>query len=308
MSTYDKIKTEIRILDYAKEIGLHPKMIGSKYYTLIEHDSVRIDSIKNIFYQNSTGARGSVIDFALTFTSLSIQEVLSDFEKRVYNGNTKNYDKSKFNADNVCESTSIKKHLVLPRKDVNMKNVFAYLMQQRMIDKDIISEMVHRKMLYQDQRKNCVFVSYKNKEAVFATIRGTNTYKRYVGDAKGCDYSHSFFINNNADKLLITESVIDAMSKMELFKMAGVDYHLYNYLVLSGTGKFESALKYHINTKKYDEIRICTDNDSAGLLCAINIDKFLYNNNFQGKIIKDLPRYKDINDDLKKIKGESKGE
>ena len=32
--------------------------------------------------------------------------------------------------------------------------------------------------------------------------------------------------------------------------MAGVDYHLYNYLVLSGTGKFESALKYHINTKK----------------------------------------------------------
>ena len=36
-----------------------------------------------------------------------------------------------------------------------------------------------------------------------------------------------------------------------------------------------------------------------GFFCAINIDKFLYNNNFQGKIIKDLPRYKDINDDLK---------
>ena len=33
-----------------------------------------------------------------------------------------------------------------------------------MIDKDIISEMVHRKMLYQDQRKNCVFVSYKIKK------------------------------------------------------------------------------------------------------------------------------------------------
>ena len=303
MSTYDKIKTEIRILDYAAEIGLHPKMIGTKYYTLKEHDSVRIDPIKNIFFQNSTGARGSIIDFALTFTSLPLGEILADFEKRVYSGN--NVKKEIIDKKFVKDESQMpaEKLLVLPRKDVNMKNVFAYLIKQRMIDKDIVGEMVHRKMLYQDQRKNCVFVSYKNKEAVFATIRGTNTYKKYVGDAKGCDYSHSFFIDNRADKLLITESVIDAMSKMELFKMASVDYHLYNYLVIAGTGKFEAALKYHINKRNYEEIRICTDNDSAGLLCAINIDKFLYNNKFKGKIIKDLPRYKDVNDDLKNIKG-----
>lgn len=307
MSTYDKIKTEIRIIDYAAEIGLHPKMIGTKYYTLTEHDSVRIDPVKNIFFQNSTGARGSIIDFALTFTSLTLSDILSDFEKRVYNSNNVTSD---FEDNKVLKyefQMPLKKHLVLPRKDVNMKNVFAYLIKQRLIDKDIVSEMVNRKMLYQDQRKNCVFVSYENKKAVFATIRGTNTYKKYVGDAKGCDYSHSFFIDNRADKLLITESVIDAMSKMELFKMGGVDYHLYNYLVLAGTGKFEAALKYHTQKRQYEEIRICTDNDSAGLLCAINIDKYLFDNNFNGTIIKDLPKYKDVNDDLKNIKGEREG-
>lgn len=51
---------------------------------------------------------------------------------------------------------------------------------------------------------------------------GTNTYKRFVADVKGSDYSKGFYVDNQADKLFVGESVIDIMSKMTLLKKDGV--------------------------------------------------------------------------------------
>ena len=48
----NRIKEDISITDYAVRLGFTLKKVGS-YYTLKEHDSVRIDPVKNKFYRNS---------------------------------------------------------------------------------------------------------------------------------------------------------------------------------------------------------------------------------------------------------------
>lgn len=40
----------------------------------------------------------------------------------------------------------------------------------------------------------------------------------FVADVKGSDYSKGFYVDNQADKLFVGESVIDIMSKMTLLK------------------------------------------------------------------------------------------
>ena len=284
----EAIKENIKIVDYARKIGFTPKKVG-RYYTLKEHDSVRIDPVKNIFWQNSTGKSGSVIDFSIAFEGKTLAEALRDFEKDI-----KGYSV-------VLKKPETEIILCLPQRDSTMKNVIAYLTKTRMIDKKIVEELISRKMLYQDIRKNCVFVSYKDGKAVFATLRGTNTYKKFVGDCGGCDYSYGFFIDNNAKILIITESVIDAMSKMDQLAASGNNFHDYNFLSLSGTAKFEPLLDFHMANSNYEKVIIATDNDTAGL-CAINIDKYLYTNEYDGKITKEIPIGKDINEDLIKMK------
>ena len=78
---FDWIKENISIVDYASSIGFTPVRKG-KYYSLKEHDSIIIDTHKNVYWQNSIsgygkciGEMGSIIDFAMKFCNMSFYEV-----------------------------------------------------------------------------------------------------------------------------------------------------------------------------------------------------------------------------------------
>ena len=257
MADLEKLK-DISIVDYAERIGLTPIRVGS-YYSLKEHDSVRINPHRNVFFRNSTGEKGSIIDFVMAMRGVSLGAAIKEL-----NGNFDSLElteKREINYTDKDKPTSLQ----LPKKAAHMKNVFAYLTKTRCISQKLVQELVDRDMLYQDDINNCVFVS-RNEEniAVFATVRGTNTYKRWVGDVSGCDYSHSFFIDNGADKLVVAESVIDALSFMDVMNQRGNNHLNYNYLALSGTGKAKEAIEYHLEKGKYGEVLLALDGDNAG--------------------------------------------
>lgn len=290
----EKIK-KISITEYARQMGFTPVKIGS-YYTLKEHDSVRIDPRKNIFFRNSTGDRGTVIDFVMAFKGVSCGEAIKllcdEIElPKVYK-----------------EQNSVpqkKKELILPAKARNMKNVFAYLVKTRCINQKIVQEMVDRDMLYQDERNNCVFVSRnENGKSVFATVRGTNTDKKWVGDVSGCDYSHSFFIDNCSRNLIVTESVIDAMSMMDIKEQKGENHQEYNYLSVSGLGKSREALGYHLGKTLYDIVFLAFDNDDKGREIAKEMKKHIESINQDISVSMLIPEAaKDWNEELQKEKG-----
>jgi len=291
----DQIK-RISIVDYAEEIGFHPYKIGH-YYSLKEHDSVRIDPDKNIFVQNSTGAGGSVIDFAMTFQGMDLKRAIRTLGGKTATGSVQ----ERKDPDPETRKEKIG-DLKLPEKDSNMKNIFAYLIKTRGINQTIVQEMVQRKALYQDIHKNCVFVSRDDSgKPVFASVRGTNTYKKFVADAFGCDYSYGLFLPNGGDRLIVTESAIDAMSVMNLLEIGGTDHKAYDYLALSGCGKTE-VIETHLHNHDYRIVDLCLDNDEAGRRAAKALSVRIKEIS-KAAVYTELPgNEKDYNDVLKQVK------
>lgn len=286
---------KISITEYARQMGFTPVKIGS-YYTLKEHDSVRIDPRKNIFFRNSTGDRGTVIDFVMAFKDVSFGEAIKLLWDEI------ELPKVYKEQNSVPQK---KKELILPAKARNMKNVFAYLVKTRCINQKIVQEMVDRDMLYQDKRNNCVFVSRnENGKSVFASVRGTNTDNKWVGDVSGCDYSHSFFIDNCSRNLMVTESVIDAMSLMDIKEQKGENHQEYNYLSVSGLGKSREALGYHLGKNVYDIVFLAFDNDDKGREIAKEMKKHIESINQDISVSMLIPEAaKDWNEELQKEKG-----
>lgn len=211
----ERIKNEVSILDYVPLAGFTLKKIGNHgLYTTVEHDSLIIDPYKNCYWFNSRGDADSVIGFVT---------------KYIYNGDAKMAIKElseKLNNSDFSSNIAITpeasvekpKELILPPKNSDMRKVFAYLTKSRFINQEIVQDFVTQHMLYQDLKGNCVFVSYDNDIPVFGCLRGTNTYKRFLGDLPGCNYQKGFFINGKSSELIVTESVIDAMSIMSILK------------------------------------------------------------------------------------------
>ncbi|MFR8072297.1 MAG: toprim domain-containing protein [Anaerovoracaceae bacterium] len=307
MRDLDDLKREVSIVDYAVRIGFTPRRIG-RYFTLKEHDSVRIDPVRNIFIQNSTGRGGSIIDFIMCFEAKTQGQAIHKLQKISDQGLQRSFAAEAVNLSKPPVAKDCK--LILPKTDSNMRNIFAYLIKQRHIASVVVEEMVKMGRLYQDVRKNCVFVSPDKKHPLFACMRGTNTYKRFLGDVEGSDYTHLFYIDYGKKSLLITESVIDTMSIMTLMLRAGKDFRKQDYLSLCGCQKYEAAIKKRFNCKQYEQTIICLDGDGAGRKAAKEIGFFLRCLGFKGKIIDLFPKEgKDFNEFLtiKERKNESDG-
>ena len=161
------------------------------------------------------------------------------------------------------------KELELPERADNMRKVFAYLCQTRGIDSNIVSELAHEGLLYQDKRGNAVFLHIdENGEIVGAEIQGTNTYKRYKGVATGTSDSLFSVKIGTPTRAYVFESAIDLLSFRQLAK----EHKLQNSVLVSMAGLKAATLKKLLNSGM--EIYACVDNDEAGR-------KFITSNNLK---------------------------
>lgn len=298
----DQIVNGIRITDYAAYLGYQLVRKG-RYYSLKEHDSVMIDPDKNCYWRNSVrgsgksvGDGGTVIDFSMAFQNLDFKGAVKQLAEYA---NIRNIDMVSMPEQKGVETKKEQppERIILPEHGENMHRVFAYLTKSRYIEPEIVQDFVRNEWLYQDQRGNCVFVSSENSTPVFACIRGTNTYKRFMGDVRGCDYGKGFFIDHNSKRVVISESVIDAMSVMSAMKQNGIDYRNYDYLPLAGATKHD-AVRYQIRQHDVKQIYLALDNDPAGLE-NIRLIRDMVSEEFPDvEILECVPDSKDWNQDL----------
>lgn len=263
MSFLDSIKA-IPITDLAEKMGFRIVKRG-RYYSLSEHDSVMIDTDKNCFWRNSRfskgfkGGAGSSIDFYMEFTGeTDCKETMKQLAAMYGIG-----------SENPVPMTRQKKTpevrkkvmtLEMPPKDKDNNEVLKYLVG-RGISETVIRYFIDLNMLYQDKRKNCVFVSSLND---FACIRSTGQ-KKFLTDCPGCNYEHGFFkAADGATHMIVAESVIDIMSIMSMFEMEGKDFKKYAYLATSGTNKIQSLFNHLKEQKQIKNVWLCNDRDEAG--------------------------------------------
>lgn len=265
----EKIKQLIKIVDYAQYIGFHPKRIG-RFYTLAEHDSVRIDPESNRFFRNSSNdkhARGDIIDFVQCFEKVEYGEALRRLE--AFAGKEWLAD-AKLICPPMRTRKKEKKMLLLPEHGGSRRHAYAYLSQQRCIDSFIIDYFFASNHLYEDAYKNCVFVSYDEKRNVpdFACRRGTNSYIPFKGDITGSDYTYCFRLPAvGGRKLYVSESVIDTASIMTYLLWNGMtksELASCHFQGLAGVQKWRAIFNYLILHPEIEEVYVGTDNDTAG--------------------------------------------
>ena len=151
--------------------------------------------------------------------------------------------------------------------------VFAFLIQTRKIDKDLISEMFSSRLLYQDKNGNAVFPHYDaDGKMVGAELQGTYTKnksetganERFQGVATGTrDTVFRLDVGapekaEAASKIYVFESAIDLLS----FYQMAVQNKLQNCALVSMGGLKKGALKQFQD--KGLRIISCVDNDDKG--------------------------------------------
>lgn len=152
-----------------------------------------------------------------------------------------------------------KKIFMLPERADNMRRVFAYLCQTRKISTEIVSQLAHLRLLYQDVRGNAVFVHRDNSDnAIGAEIQGTYSQKRYKGVAKGTVDSVFSIKFGEPRKCYVFESAIDLLSFWQLADRQKIQ----GSLLVSMAGLKYSSIKWIADSGM--TIYSCTDNDSAG--------------------------------------------
>lgn len=280
---YEKAK-QVKLIDYLISNGYNLKKVGTNEYTLKEHDSMRINDLKNTFYWNSRNVGGSTIQFLQYYEGKTFVEAIKTL-------NSKNI----LSHNNLNKNIIEKEKVILPEKNVNNKRLIAYLTQTRKIDAEIVYDLIKKGVIYEDKENhNIVFIGKDNNNNVkYASKRSTLTNSNYKGDCKNSDKNFGFRIHskNNCNKVFVFESAIDLMTHATISKDLGKDWENINRVSL-GCLSFKAIDNFLEDNKNIEEIVLFLDNDKAG---KENANKFYnnYSNNYKIYII--CVKNKDLN-------------
>ena len=254
------------------------------------HDSVTVRG--NEWFRHSRKEGGHAIDFVQEFYNVSfpeaVQWLLGGDAGVEWNQTSKSAPASK-------------KDFALPEVNSDMRRVFAYLIKQRFIDRDVLSHFAHEKLIYEDKEyHNAVFVGLDEKGIPrHAHKRGTYTQGApYKGNVEGSDPRYSFHWIGKSSKLYVFEAPVDMLSFITLHLK---DWKEHSYVTLDGIS--EHALLQQLRQNLYlNEVFLCLDHDEAGIEADGRLKDILLENSCTNTAIMQST-YKDWNEDLKAKRG-----
>ena len=182
----------------------------------------------------------------------------------------------------------------LPEANTDMRRVYAYLIRQRGLDREIVSQFVREKLIYEDAPyHNAVFVGL-DAEGIprHAHKRSTNSFgKTFRVNVEGGDPKHSFHHVGTDGSLFVFEAPIDLLSYICLHP-DGWEEH--SYVACCGTSFL--PVQERLDREDTDFVYLCLDNDKAGNLASERMADLIAK---RGILTERLtPERKDWNEDL----------
>lgn len=270
------------IADLLRRQGETLKRSGKEYEWRNGSEKVTIRG--NLFYHQYEGEGGDAIDFVRRFYNLDYPEAM-EYLLGGTNGTLKT-------AQPVSQKPP--EPFVLPKRNDNMRRVFAYLLSKRGIDRDVLYTFVRENMIYESaEYHNVVFVGYdKDGKAVHANMRGTGGEFTFKGNAPNGIPEYSFHRTGTDDTLYLFEAPIDMLSYISLHK-DGWKQHSY----AAGCGVSDRVLfQMLIDNPNLEKIYLCLDSDDAGQKAAKRISDRMRFSGLKTEIL--IPIHKDWNEDL----------
>ena len=178
----------------------------------------------NKWFDHSARVGGYAVSFVQRYYRLPYQEAVLLLLGRK---NNKSYEQAK-------PAKEAPKPFALPEPYGTMRRMYAYLMRQRHIDREVISAFVHEKLLYEDKHHNCVFVGLDDSgEAKHAHIRSINSEGRvFRMNIEGSASEHCFHKNGTDKSLYVFEAPIDLLSHITLYPYGWQEH---SYIACCGT-------------------------------------------------------------------------
>lgn len=270
------------IADLLRRQGEILKRSGKEYEWRNGSEKVTIRG--NLFYHQYEGEGGDAVDFVRRFYNLDYPEAM-EYLLGGTNGTLKT-------AQPVLQKPP--EPFVLPKRNDNMRRVFAYLLSKRGIDRDVLYTFVRENMIYESaEYHNAVFVGYdKDGKAVHANMRGTGGESTFKGNAPNGIPEYSFHRTGTDGTLYLFEAPIDMLSYISLHK-DGWKQHSY----AAGCGVSDRVLfQMLIDNPNLENIYLCLDSDDAGQKAAKRISDRMRFSGLKTEIL--IPIHKDWNEDL----------
>ena len=183
----------------------------------------------------------------------------------------------------------------LPPPHRDMRRLYAYLMKQRHISREVITHFAKAGLLYEDAKyHNCVFVGTDEQGVPrHAHKRSTNSRGRaFKANVAGSRPQYSFHHVGTDSLLYVFEAPIDLLSFLTLYPEGWQEH---SYVALCGTGGQAIHWMLEQNTRLRDVV-LCLDHDEPGQTAARRIQEELQGAGYHSGIL--LPVHKDWNDDL----------
>ena len=175
-----------------------------------------------------------------------------------------------------------------------MHRVYAYLLQQRGIDREVLNAFVRERMIYESaEHHNAVFVGYDpNGAPRHAHKRGTNSQSSYKGNQDGSRPEISFHWRGQSNRLYFFEAPIDLLSYVSMHKENWKDH---SYAAACGVSNnvLWQMIKDNLDIK---HVCLCLDNDEAGQTATQRIAAKLNAHGISNEVL--IPTHKDWNEDI----------
>lgn len=201
------------------------------------------------------------------------------------------------------------KPFYLPNKHDNPRRVYAYLINTRGIDPDVVRHCFKTHLLYEssEQKKgwakpihNAIFVGRdEHGTPRHAHQHGLHTEeKTFKGNVTGSQPQYSFHHLGTSDKLLVFEAPIDLLAYVTLHPENWQDH---SYVALCGVGSQALAWMLEQN-QQLRSVSLCLDNDGAGEQACTKLRTSLEEQGYD--VTRECPTYKDWGDDVLAIKAQ----
>lgn len=252
--------------------------------SLWEKHQVWINGAK--WYSHYDAVGGMAIDFVTRYFGLSFPDAVRELLG----------EPASATAPDAPKKTE-RKPLVLPERNPTMDRVYAYLMGQRFIAREVISFFAHERTLYEDVRyHNCVFVGLDGQgQPRHCHVRST------VGDFKltvsGSEAEFAFCHEGKSDTIFVFEAPIDLLAFLTLHPD---DWQKHSYVALCSVS--EKALLHRLEIHPYlRRVMLCLDSDTAGRAASERIGNLLRKRGYDVEVL--TPERKDWDEDLKSRNG-----
>lgn len=269
------------LVDLLERQGEHLKRSGKEYQWRDGSNKVTVRG--NLWYHQYEEVGGDAIDFVRKFYNMDYPGAM----EYLLNG----YGGSLSAASPIQRE---ERPFMLPQRNDNMRRVYAYLLHQRGLDRDVVNAFVHRQMIYESSpHHNAVFVGYDtNGVPRHAHKRGSGSQSTYKGNETGSIPEYSFHWNGTSSKIFLFEAPIDMLSYISM-NPNGWQQNTYAASCSVADRVLFQCLKDNPSIR---EVYLCLDNDEAGQNAAQRISDKLFVMGYKADIL--TPIYKDWNEDL----------